>query len=132
MTCFWTGLMTKIKPSEINKVLSPKCAYVTMTETLFISLLKNNACTTIDVLWNNEDLSLNQMQENLVWVQNYDVSGIHGGHDCSTCDPFLLLISQLFVVNLIHNYNGKQITYTNKCNVVGRTLNFSSDTGHFW
>ncbi len=137
MTCVWLGILAKIKPPEINKVLAKNCEYISINEVLLVKLLKENVTMTMDVLWkvNNDKpelISHKQMQENLDWILDYDPNKIREGHFCSICDPFLLLISQLFVVNIIHNYNGVTINYINQRNEAGRTLTFSSNTDHFW
>ncbi len=132
MTCFWDTILSKLQPKEINNVLSKTCNYVTINQLLFINLLKQNITPTTDVLWNGEELSFKQIEENLDWIRTYDVTKIQGGHDCSICDPFLLLICQLFIVNITHHYNGKTIQYVNRYNTSGKSMILHSDRGHMW
>ena len=131
MTCFWKGILLILPLCHINKALKINLD-IKPAPNDFVILLKNNAIMSVDVKWNNEPLTQKLMEENLDWVSNYKVEGINQGHDCSTCDPFLLLISQLFCVDIQHNYNGNYITYTNSKNLNGLILNFMSNTGHFW
>jgi hypothetical protein len=131
MTCFWNGILSILPLGHINKTLKINLD-IKPSPNDFVILLKNNAIMSVDVKWNNEPLTQKLMEENLEWVSNYKVECIYQGHDCSTCDPFLLLISQLFCVDIQHNYNGKYITYTNSKNLNGLILNFMSNTGHFW
>lgn len=131
MTCFWKGILSILPLGHINKALKINLDIKPCPKD-FVILLKNHAIMSIDVKWNNETLTQKLMEENLEWVSNYKVENIYQGHDCSTCDPFLLLISQLFCVDIQHNYNGKYITYTNSKNLNGLILNFMSNTGHFW
>ena len=56
------------------------------------------------------------------------------GYDCSICDPFLILICELFIININHIYLGNKIDYTNKKNVFNNnyTITIQSDKGHMW
>lgn len=128
MTCFWDGILSKLP----NNVISVRFGNnVQNDKNAFITAIKTHAVTTIDVLWNNEPMSEQLMQEHLTWILEYNINGIYGGHDCSICDPFLAQICQLFNINIIHNYTNTVINYTNK-RISNTTLTFYSDTGHFW
>lgn len=52
------------------------------------------------------------------------------GYDCSSCDPLLLLVSQLFVVNIVHNFNGANIEYMNENATI--TIHLRSDNDHMF
>lgn len=131
MTCFWNGLLARVSVNEINNALRVKYSDKPDPKT-FAQLLKENAILTTDVTWNGEYLSKNQLNENIEWVTNYNINGVHNGHDCSICDPFLLLICQLFVIDIYHNYNGSFIKYVNAKNICGKILSISSNKGHLW
>ena len=45
-------------------------------------------------------------------VTRINVKSIRNGYLCSTCDPFLCLVCQLFKLNICHNYNGYIHTLT--------------------
>lgn len=100
----------------------------------FVKLLKNNVVKTHNVLWNGQKLTQLELDENLTAIKEFQENSINRGYYCSCCDPFLLLICQLFKVNIIHNYNKTQIKYTyiGNSNKNIPTLKFSSDRGHFW
>ena len=136
MTCFWDGLISRLfsKDENINKYIRQKglLNFSRPSQKEFVDILKQNVCFTSDVLWNNQNLSQKSMQENLDWIKDYDSSKIYQGHDCPTCDPFLLLVSQLFTIDIYHNYNESFIKYTNIHNTNGLILSFMSNTGHFW
>ena len=83
-----------------------------------------------NVLWQNNVLRKQEIKEHLEWINEYNVKNIKNGHMTSVCDPFLLLICELFSVNIKHNYNKNTIMYTNK-KKVRKTLIFSSNNGHF-
>ena len=123
MTCFWDGNINAImRTFRLAKRPSPY---------EFVQFLQRNNRRTINVLWNGNRLTEKEMMENMERVRSLDINTITRGYDCSTCDPFLLLIADIFKVHVIHNYNGHKITY--QCmNCDNTTLKFSSDRGHFW
>jgi hypothetical protein len=127
MTCFWDGLMSRLTSQEIEKHLGTVRGHAD-----FINLLKarSQMSNINDVLWNNAQLSPKIIQETQEWIESYNVNGIGSGHDCSSCDPFLILCCHIFRINILHDYNGHIVTYTH----IGanRTLSFKSDRGHFW
>jgi hypothetical protein len=131
MTCFWNGLLNGLPDNKIKEVLKinrkPKPIE-------FVKLLKNNAIKTPNILWNGEKLRNQELDENLLRVKELKENSIGRGYDCSCCDPYLLLICQLFKVNIVHNFNRTIIkyTYSSASNTNVPTLKFSSNRGHFW
>lgn len=123
MTCFWDGCINGLKQYNfIENYISPKD---------FVEVLKENCVKTINVNWNSETLINKQLDENYYAIKTYNSNHINQGYDCSTCEPFLLLICELFRVNIEHDYCGSKIYY----NYIGnprKTLTFRSDRGHFW
>ena len=84
----------------------------------------------INVKWQNSHIKEKEINEYLKWIDCYDINNINNGHLTSICDPFLLLISELFCVNIVHYYNDIEIQYNNiKKN--RKTLVFSSSNNHF-
>ena len=127
MTCFWNAIISSLTKEDknilgIQNKLYPK---------IIVEILKNKNDYTPDVLWNNEEIRKQQQKENIEHIKDLDVNGIGRGYLCSTCDPFLILLSQLLEVTVKHNYNGVTIIYKNKKNE-RRIINYSSDKGHFW
>ena len=57
---------------------------------------KENAIITSDVLWNGQSLRQQEMEENLKHIKEYNIQTICRGYLCSSCDPFLLLICQIY------------------------------------
>ena len=124
MTCFWDGILYALTDEDYALLGEQKHGVVEL-----IQLLKRNNRRTTAVTWNGMALSEQLLDENQTAVTAYDISGISQGHLCSTCDYMLLLICELFRLNIIHVYNGNRIEYRH---LAGRkTLEFSSDTGHF-
>lgn len=133
MTCFWDGLLSRLPLLDINTFISKDHTYLYFTSQKdFINLLKNRADDLLNakVECNGTLLDQRTLLDLSQWVKNYKVENIHDGHDCSTCDPFLVLISHLTRANITHNYNGITITYRTVNSM--RNLSFSSDQGHFW
>ena len=133
-TCFWRGLIKSLNKHIFNyKLRQPKPKEL-------IHVLKMKAIPTRDVLWQGEALSEPLLKENLRWIKEYDAREISLGHWTSTCDPFLLLVCQLYGVHIEHDYTGigknrrrtkNLIKYTYKPNPNAHTLKFWSNTGHF-
>ena len=114
MTCFWDSLRSKLNIRSDN--------------ISFISHLQHHNRET-SVLWNDTPLKLMELQENYYHVKKYDTSTIHNGYLCAACDPFLLLISDLYRVQIYNNYNGHVMVYTP--DVIEKVLHFHSSTTHF-
>ena len=131
MSCFWDSILNKLKEEDFQKVLNhpgkPKSKK-------FAELLKLNNKKTNDVLWKNQYLTEKQCDENYEHIQEYDLSVVDQGYYCSVCDPFLLLICELFMINIQHVYIGTNIEYTHKKNVSNNnyTITLQSDKSHMW
>jgi hypothetical protein len=130
MTCFWDGCIQAIGTDILKNIMRNNH----VNSRTFVDFLKNNIVYTPHVLWNNELLTKKQLDENHEHVLNLDVGSIRGGYDCSTFDPFLFLISQLFKIHIIHDYNGHIITYqyNGPDAIAPMTMQVKSDKGHFW
>lgn len=129
MTCFWDGILKYLTPIMINNYLNENLTEKPDPKSLMI-LLKKHSVKTPDIKWNGCILTEKQLIENIEWISNLKPETINQGYDCSICDPCLLLLSHLFRVNIIHNYNGHIMKYeNNKANI---TWNFASNYGHFW
>ena len=84
----------------------------------------------VETKWNNEILTKQEKEEHFTHIKDYNINGIRQGHLCSTCDSFLLLISDIFKINIHHQYLNINIQYTTES--PRRILKFSSNHGHFW
>ena len=126
MTCFWDGILKSLKKDDLDFVnYKDKKSPVQ-----FIRFLKKYSKRMENVLWQNQTLKKQELDEYLSWIKDYDINGIPNGHLTSVCDPFLLLICELFCVNIKHQYNKYTIIYKNNSKV-RKTLVFSSNRGHF-
>ena len=123
MTCFWDGILRALQKDAKQRI--GNCNH-----TNFIHYLKKNNKKTNDVKWNGYTLSNQELTEHYNAVSQYNIGKIRNGHLCSTCDSFLLLICDIFNVNIQHRYMNTTIRYNKKD--ARRTIHFASNRGHFW
>ena len=97
MTCVWDGLI---------KGLGLK----TTPQKFSSSIIMRNKITE-NVVVNGEKLSENQKKENFERISK--IGSIKNGYLMSSFDPLLMLICELYEKNLVHNFNGHEIIYTN-------------------
>ncbi len=127
MTCFWDGLIQSLDDKYYSLFNNNKPDVLT-----FIQYLKNNNILCYDIYCNNNILSIQFLNECKESINNYDINSSWNGYLCSTCDPFLILYSQLFKSNINHKYNGYEIKYDNFIYKENKTLYFESNISHFW
>lgn len=127
MTCFWDGILQALDNSDFQVV-----GYNNrLNRQQLINLLKTKNVEIEDVTWNGKKLTKQEMKEHYEAIKDYNINGINRGHLCSSCDSFLLLICQVFNVNIKHSYINVDIEYKNE-KVQRKTLQFASNHGHFW
>lgn len=129
MTCVWNALISSIKCEDFHNKLGYKEG-IKPNPHEFVKLLRDNSINTNNILWNNEELSKQQLDENFISVNQLDINSINDGYLCSVCDPFIFLVCELFEISIEHNYNGNLMIYKNIKNN-RYTLKFKSDSGHF-
>ncbi len=117
MTCFWDGLINNLTDDNYKMI---NINYKLTIEN-FINILKSKNKITKDITWNNNILNQKELEENKQSIDNYDIKDYTNGYLCSTCDPFLLLYSDIFCVNIIHKYNGNDMIYVN---INNKTLSY--------
>ncbi len=128
MSCFWDGLSSaiyEILPTHI------KIKGTFTNKDLFNFIKKHNQLTP-DVTVNNKHLTHQQMRENFTAIKNLSIETLPTGYWCSTFDPVLILLSQLFNITIEHVYLNTKIIYQNTKSTSGRTIYVASDYGHFW
>lgn len=101
----------------------------TTPDKLLKYLQKNNKLTT-NVLWQYEELSTKQLQENYNRIK--EISNTDQGYDCSTCDPLLLLICELYCVSITHTFSDSMVVYTNINANSKKRLIISSSLDHMF
>jgi hypothetical protein len=127
MTCFWDGILQALDLSDYQHVGCNN----NLNKVKLIHFLKTKNRLIKNVTWNNTIIKNQEQTEHFNAIKNYNINHINRGHDCSTCDYFLLLISELFNVNIKHLYRNNMIYYKN-IKQSRKTLNFISNSGHFW
>lgn len=113
MTCFWDGILAKLSNKldtagyKLEKINSGS------RNADFIEALKRVARSIdhAEVSWNGEIISKQLWKEYRVWIEDYNVATIGNGHDCGTCDPFLILLCYMLRITIKHNYNGSPVVY---------------------
>ena len=131
MSCFWDAILNKIKIEDFQKIFNHNGKPNPET---FAKMIIEKNMKTENVLWNSQILKEKQLQENYEHIQGYNTSSVSQGYDCSTCDPFLLIICEVFTINIQHVYLGNTIEYTHTKNVFNNnyTIKLQSDKGHMW
>ena len=124
---FWLGLLNALNSKDIKNVFDIKHKPKPKE---FMILLKNNNIKTIDVKWNGAILNDNILNENMKHIKNLQPKKINEGYLCSVCDPVLLLIVQLFNINIIHNYNGVIVKYT--IDSATKEIELNNNSTHFF
>lgn len=123
MTCFWDGLL---KGLIYHKLIETNSNYNN-----FINYLKKKCNrTNQDIRVNDMKITPKQKIENILHIKNLITSKINQGYDCSTFDPVLIIVCDIFSVNIIHKYRGTNIRY--ECNNSIDTIYFCSNQSHFW
>ena len=125
MTCFWDGILNTLTNEDFRPF-----GYSKMPNTEFVLFLKKFNKKTKNVTWNSEKFTEKQLEENFTHIRNFDYRSIRNGYDCSICDPFLILVSELFNISIIHDYRGNVMRYDNQQSK--RVVNYGSNSGHFF
>ena len=124
MTCFWDGIISSLNNQDYQVAGIRKARHRD-----FINQLKAKNKMVSSVSWQGNKLTEQEMKEHMEAIKDYNVNGIGSGHLTSTCDSFLLLVCELFKVNIKHKYMNTNIIYQHDNG--RKTLTFSSNRGHF-
>ncbi len=130
MSCFWDSLIKSISDDDKNQYFNT-IVDASLNPHNFVVILKEINKLTNNVIWNNQELTEQQLNENKDAVNEYDKNMTSAGYYCSTFDPFLFLLVEYLEIEINHNYNGTMINYKNKKNN-RYVINISSDSGHCW
>ena len=96
-----------------------------------IDTLKMKNCRTLGVKWQAQALTDAEIDENIKHINAYDRSTARDGYLCSTCDPFLALLTYLLNKVILVNYCSNQIVFEPIRDSLHR-LTFVCNSGHFW
>ena len=126
MTCFWNGIMKSLdKEDKIILDIKDRNIYK------LISRLKELNCKTENMKWQNQNITNNQIKENMEHIKIYNIHSARNGYLCSTFDPFLFLLSYKLNKIVIFKYCGRNIKYEPE-NPKDKTLKYKCNTRHFW
>ena len=128
MACFWKGINRQLHRVLKHRSLPPVNLAV---------FLKQRNTLPVSVCVQGKPLTKQEMKEHKEAIHVYDPKTVFQGYFCSTCDPFLCLLCQLFCVDIQHNYMGHKILYEHRCGnskhmSTKKVLKFASNRGHFW
>ena len=126
MTCFWDGIIRSLTQEDLQLLNSNK----NINNKDFILLLKKNNKICENVKWQEEQLNIELLKENYDMIKNFNENNINQGYDCSSCDPIMILLSELFNITIHHNFNGNIIKYTYI--EPRKTINYKSNQSHFY
>jgi hypothetical protein len=116
MSCVWKGLI--------------ECLHLKITPEAFCTLIKTKNRDTPDMMINNVPISPQIQKNNIDHISEIKVKDVNKGYLCSTADPLLLLVGQIYNVTIEHIYCGAKIIYENKN--ASRIIYVASNQGHFW
>lgn len=125
MSCFWDALIKKIKYNDLyyltnNDIINPINLALKLKEK---NIIVNN------IFVNKKQITNKQQKENFEHINIYKVNTINNGYNCSTFDPFLILISKLLSITIKNNFNNHLIIY--EPYIYSRyTINLKNDIGH--
>ena len=125
MTCYWDGLLRSLDQEDLTLLNSNK----NINNIDFILLLKKNNKLCENVKWQNNFLSKKLLEENYEMIKDFNENNINQGYDCSSCDPFMILLCELFKININYDYNGNNIQYM--IDNSRKTIKYSSNQSHF-
>lgn len=125
MTCVWKGLIEGLMC--YNLIISRIKPFN------FATNIKERNTKTTNVLINGVHLNEKELDENYVAIENLKLNNIGNGYMCSSSDPLLALVCQLYKINIVHIFNHIEINYIydandNNC----PKIIAESDMGHFW
>ena len=127
MSCYWDTLIKEIRNNDIKLILELN----NPNPQLFASKLKLKNKLVNTIICNNNKLSSKQQEENYEHIKEYDINQANNGYLCSTCDPFLILIADLFSITIINNYDSNKIIY--KPIAISRyEITINNNKGHMW
>ena len=130
MTCFWDAILSTLDKNDYPLLGVPKNRRITKQQ--FITILKSKSKIDFlnNITWNGEKFSNKEQLEHREAIQTYNIKGIGNGHDTSSCDSFLLLLSHLLRVKIEHYYMNHKIIYSFQ--TPRKIIRFGSNRGHFY
>lgn len=126
MSCIWEGL---IKALRLKKIKTIDKQNVLITPNILLNILQKENRDTPDMRWNGQILNEQLQNDNMQHISSLD-HDTKNGYLCSTCDPLLLLIGQIYNVSIEHKYINTIIFYENITS--NKKICVKSNKSHFW
>lgn len=123
MSCFWQGIMASLTTNDMKILKISNNSLLNL-----IKSLQNLNTKNITTLWQNQEISKQQKEENFIHIRDYQVTTHNKGYLCGTCDPFLILLSHILQIDIKHKYMRHEIHYSNNSENI---YFFKSNRGHF-
>jgi hypothetical protein len=128
MACFWNSIINRLNKDNYFKQINNN---IRLIPEHFVLSLKENNRKTNNIIWQGEELTEKQKDENFEHINSYNIKEIYNGYYCSTFDPFLFLICDLFDISITNIYNNNKIEYINKFKS-RYTMILYNNKGHMW
>ena len=129
MSCYWDTLIKKINKKDIELLLDLKVNMI--KPKFFAKYLKRKNKLVNTILCNNNKITEQQQKENFEHIKEYNIDIVNNGYLCSTSDPFLILIADIFSITINNYYNNSLIVY--KPIAISRyDISINNDKGHMW
>lgn len=126
MTCVPDGIIRSLTQEDFKKInLEGKINACT-----FMTKLKEHNKVTKNVTIQGNNLTEQELNENIKRIEEIDTLKLNNGYLCSSFEPLLNLVSELFEVDIDMNFNGTKIEYRNIKNST-RKINYSCSKTHF-
>lgn len=131
MTCFWDGMLASLTGDDRQRLGMNPSRRGTVQQ--LIQCLKHANCETKAMQWQGVMLRSQELKQNVEHVNAYDARTANQGYLCSTCDPFLALLSYLIKKKIRLNYCGHIIEFA-PCDATdaAKTYCYKCNRGHFW
>ena len=123
MSCFFDSITASLNIDELRFL---NCKRYSLD---VIIKLKSLNRLTPNVTWQNTMLTNQLQKENYEHIKNYKEDTYRNGYYTSSCDPFLLLLSELFRWNIIFYYCNNIINIKHHNPL--RTVKFRASSSHF-
>jgi hypothetical protein len=104
MTCFWNAVLHGI-PKELYE------DQIHHNPMSLVMYLKARNRKTDEIKICGQLLNEQRKEENVEAIRCFDQNSIYHGYFCSTEDPFLFLIAEVFQISIYHTFLGKMFDY---------------------
>ena len=132
MTCFWSGILQSLNEDDYKLIGIPRIKKININQMkLLINKLKIIAIKSpFNIIWQNNDILPKEIEDLKKYIKDYDINKIQKGHDTSSFDPFLCLLTDLLKVKIEFHYCKNKIIFQSK-DKIRRIIKFRGTKSHF-